>query len=349
MMNDKIGIREVAKAAGVSVTTVSNSLNGGGNLPPETRERVRKIAEQLNYAPNRLARGLRSQRSRIIGFVSDEISTTPFAGRMILGAQETADEYESTLMVVDSSKQIDREAREVSALLEHQVDGIIYARMYHQVVTVPPVLRGVPTVLLDAVAIDASLSSVVPDEVDAARSAIDRLVTAGHSRIAFINNEDDIPASHGRLTGYRESLTAHGIAFDPALVIRRAADPTGGREGALALLNRANRPTAIFAFSDRTAMGVYQAVSLLGLRIPEDVSVISVDNLELIADGLLPGLTTMALPHYEMGAWAMHRLNELIQNPSAGETPKIATLTCPLIERGSVGPPPINERRPDQP
>lgn len=340
-MNAKVGIKDVAQVAGVSMSTVSNSLSGRGNLPPETRERIRRIAAELNYAPNRLARGLRSQRSRLIGFVGDEISTTPFAGRMILGAQEAADEYESTLIVVDSSRQTDRESREVRALLDHQVDGIIYARMYHQAVAVPATLQGVATVLLDATALDRSLSSVVPDEVGAARTAIDYLAAVGHRRIALINNEDDIPATHGRLTGYRESLAAHDIAYDPALVGARAATAAGGREGALELLRLDDRPTAIFAFNDPAAMGVFQAATILGLRIPEDISVISVDNLELIADSLLPGLTTMALPHFEMGAWAVHRLNDEIGDPHRADTPKSAILDCPLIERGSVGPPPI--------
>jgi LacI family transcriptional regulator len=336
----KIGIRDVAKAAGVSVTTVSHALNpaGGSRVKTETREHIRAVANDLGYAPNRLASGLRNQRSQILGLVSDEITTTPFAGAMIRGAQDAAYERGYVLMVVNSGLDPELENREIRTLQQHQVDGIVYARMYHQGVTLPPELGTLPIVLLDAATADRSISSVVPDEVAAAETAVEALVQAGHTRIGMLGNADDIPATHGRLQGYRNALARHGLQFKPELVTAGVADTTGGREAALELLQRPGRPTALFCFSDRVAMGAYQAAAALGLRIPEDLSIVGTDNLELIAAALWPGLTTVALPHYEMGRWAVTRILDDIEGPEAAAVQE--KLSCPLIERGSVGPPP---------
>lgn len=339
-MATKIGIREVAKAAGVSVTTVSHALNDAtsSRVNPQTQQHVRAVAKDLGYAPNRLASGLRNQRSQILGLVSDEITTTPFAGAMIRGAQDAAYERGYVLMVVNSGRDPELENREIRTLQQHQVDGIVYARMYHQGVSLPAELGTLPTVLLDAASADRSISSVVPDEVAAAETAVEALIKAGHTRIGMLHNVDDIPATHGRLQGYRNALGRHGLQFDPDLVTTGVADTTGGREAALELLQRPERPTGLFCFSDRVAMGAYQAAAALGLRIPEDLSIVGTDNLELIAAALWPGLTTVALPHYEMGRWAVTRLLDDIEGPATA--PVQEKFSCPLIERGSVGPPP---------
>jgi LacI family transcriptional regulator len=339
-MTTRVGIREVAKAAGVSVTTVSHALNDATSfrVKAETQQHIREVAKDLGYAPNRLASGLRNQRSQILGLVSDEITTTPFAGAMIRGAQDAAYERGYVVMVVNSGMDSALETREISMLQQHQVDGVVYARMYHQNAQVPPQLEGLPTVLLDVVTEDESISSVVPDEVGAAETAVEALIQAGHTRIGMINNRDDIPATHGRKEGFLNALRRHGLEHNPRHFVIGTAHTHGGREAALGLLSQPDRPTALFCFNDRVAMGVYQAATALGLRIPEDVSIVGVDNLEIIADSLWPGLTTVALPHYEMGRWAVNRILDDIENP--GKPAVQSQLDCPLIERGSLGPPP---------
>lgn len=339
MMSKRVGIREVAAAAGVSVTTVSHSLSGGGQLSDATRERVRSVAEGLNYAPNRLASGLRSKRSQIIGFISDEISTTPYAGNVLLGAQEAAAAHDQVLMVVNSNRNATVEDRGIDALLQHSVDGIIYARMYHQAVQLPAALSGVPTVLLDASSDRTDLSSVVPDEEGAAVTAVEHLLAAGHRRIGYLGNIDDIPATRGRLAGYRTALDNHGVAVDESLVTASESTTAPGRDAAGRLLALTDRPTALFCFNDRMAMGAYQAARLAGLEIPQDLSIVSVDNFEVLADALLPGLTSMALPHYEMGRWAVERLAAELAG-EAGSAPQQIRMHCPLVLRHSVGPPP---------
>lgn len=336
----KVGIRDVATAAQVSVTTVSHALNEthASRVNPQTRAHIQTVAAQLGYSPNKLASGLRTQRSNFLGLVSDEIATTPFAGEMLQGAQDAAYERGWLVMILDSSMDLELEKHQINFLLQHQIDGLIYARMFHQEVVLPAELAKTPVVLLDAVSETGSNSSVVPDEVAAASLATATLIEAGHRRIGFINNRDDIPATHARLRGYREALELHRIEFDPALVTTAAADASGGRQAALQMLEATTRPTAVFCFNDRMAMGAYQAAGSLGLRIPHDLSVIGIDNLELIADELWPGLTTVALPHYEMGSWAADRLLDEIEG-KAGASPLHQKLDCPLVERASVAAP----------
>ena len=342
--SSKVLIRDVAAHAGVSVTTVSHVLNDvpGKRISPKTRDRVRSAAEELGYAPNGVARSLRLQRSQMIGLVSDEIATTPYAGQIILGAQEAASKRGWLLMLVNTGVDVEFEAAEIQALRQRQVDGFLYARMFHQVVTLPPSLAGVPTVLLDARTADLSVPSVVPDEEAGGRRATDELIRHGHTRIAFLNNADDIPATRGRLRGYRAALAEAGIAYDDRWVVAAASDTDGGLTAARQLLSGPDRPTALFCFNDRMAMGAYHAAAERGLRIPDDLSVIGFDNQEIIADGLRPRLTTLALPHYEMGAWAVETLIRHIDGLGR-DGPDSVTMNCPLVVRDSVAaPPPID-------
>ncbi|MDF3139885.1 MULTISPECIES: LacI family DNA-binding transcriptional regulator [unclassified Streptomyces] len=342
-MGRRIGIKDVAEAAGVSVTTVSHILNEaeGKRINPETRQRVLETAQRLGYAPNGLARGLRLKRSSTVGFVSDRIATTPFAGQIILGAQEEAAKHDLLLLLLNTGGDPELERKEIELLLQRQVDGVLYASMYHRVVEVPEQLRSVPTVLLDARADDPAVPSVVPDEVQGGYTAVHELLRHGHRRIGFLNNVDNIPATHGRLAGYRQALAEAGVAFDPGLVVTETSDAAGGYRAALGLLQAAERPTALFCFTDRMAMGAYHAAAQLGLSIPADLSVIGFDNQELICDGMFPGLTTVALPHYEMGARAVVQLLALTGAPDR-ETGPVAQemLPCPLVARASVASPP---------
>jgi LacI family transcriptional regulator len=340
-MARKVTIRDVAAEAGVSVTTVSHVLTrfSGARVSDETRERVETAARRLGYAANGLARGLRLQRSQTLGLLSDEIATTPYAGRIILGAQETASARGWVLILLTTGNDPQVEQREIQALAQHRVDGVLYATMYHRHVEVPAQLRTTPVVLLDARSSDPAIPSVVPDEFGGAQTAVQHLLERGHRSIGFVNNVDGIPATHLRLDGYRAALAAAGVPYRPELVVAETTEAPGcGYRSAKELLDRADRATALFCFNDRLAMGAYRAAAELGLRIPDDVSIVGFDNQELIAANLYPGLTTMALPHYEMGAWAVTTMIDALEGWSAEDPPQI-TMPCPLIERESVAVP----------
>jgi LacI family transcriptional regulator len=330
----RVSIADVATEAGVSISTVSAALNdvASARISASTRDRIQEVADHLGYVPNGLARGLRRQRSGIVGFIGDEVATTPYAVRMILGAQETLREAGLLMVLMNSQGDPALEAREIAALRQQQVEGILYASMYHRRLEPPEALRDVATVLLDAESRDPAVSWVVPDEVAGARAAVDELLAHGHQNIAFLNDEEEIPAARLRLRGYHAALKRAGVPADPALMLRAPPTAEGGYHAARELLAGARRPTALFCFRDLMAMGAYHAAREAGLDVPGDVSIVGYDNMAHVAEGLFPGLTTVELPHYEMGAWAARRL---LERAPARHT----RLRGKLIRRGSVAPP----------
>jgi LacI family transcriptional regulator len=330
---------DVAKRAGVSNTTASVVLNGKDERIPEaTRGRVLAAAEELGYRPNSMARSLRLQRSMTVALVSDEIATQPFAGALIKGAQEAAWAMTYLLLVIDTAGNRERERYVIQELQDRHIDGILYGATYHQVVEPPAVLREIPTVMVDARDADAAFTSVVPDEVGGAYEAVSHLIALGHERIGYLQNFKGIPATSLRLEGYHRALKDGGLEFDESLVAETVPENRNvAAESARSLLDRADRPTALFCFSDRAAAGAYVAARQLGLRVPDDLSLVGFDNLELVAAWLDPGLTTMQLPHEAMGRWAVERLVASIEDP--GAPPRQHLMPCPLVERGSVAPP----------
>ena len=345
MSNRNIGIKDVAVAAGVSVTTVSHVLNdvSYARVSPETKDKVRSAAEQLGYGPNRLAQALRTQRTGMLGLVSEDIATTPHAGRIILGADEAARARGYNLMIINTSGSASLESRkaDVEALLERRVDGVLYATMYHRNVELPANLGTVPSVLVDSVAAGGNITAVIPDEEGGARAAVRALLDAGHTRIGFLNNTDDVPATHQRLRAFRATLAEAGFDGGAAPVESAPSEVQGGYEAALRMLARGDRPTALFCYNDRMAIGAYRAAAELGLSIPSDLSIVGFDNQELIAANVHPGLTTVALPHYEMGAWATNQLIDAVEGKTdlalLALHPTI--LGCPLVSRESIAAP----------
>ena len=331
---------EVAARAGVSVTTVSHVLNDvpGKRIPPRTGQRVRDAAADLGYVVNGLARSLRLQRTHVLAVISDEVLTTPFAAAMVQGALEAAAEL--GWMVVLTNTGVDRalESDQIRALQERQVDGYLYMRMYNREVTLPDGLSAHATVVVDATCPDRAVTSVVPDEYGGAVSATRELLDHDHTKIAFINNVDDVVASRERLRGFRSALAAAGVTIPDTYVAADRSDAAGGLRAGRGLLDLPEPPEAIFCFSDRMAMGLYSAAHERGLSIPGDLSVIGFDNQPMIADALFPGLTTIALPHYAMGAWGARTLVSRLRVPDQPVPTQLA-MPCPLIIRDSVAVP----------
>ena len=197
-------IGDVARLAGVSPTTVSFVLNDvvGSGISEPTRMRVRASAREIRYRPNATARLLRTDRSHAIGFVTDEIASTPFAGDVIKGAQEAAWEAGKLLTIVNTGENQEIEESAVGMMLERRVEGIIHAAMYHRAVEPPADSCEVPTVLLNCYSEDGSWASVVPDELSGGRTATDVLLSRGHERVGFINST---PSSPPRPAGCKDT------------------------------------------------------------------------------------------------------------------------------------------------
>lgn len=337
----RVRIADVAVEAGVSPATVSLVLNDKvDRISPATQGRVREAARKIGYRPNKVAQGLRAGSTHTLGLISDSIAVTPFAGRMLAGAQDAAREHGYLLFLVNTNGDPVTEEEAVEALMGQQVDAMILAAMWHREVRVP---EGLPAeaVLLDCFDAAGEHPAVVPDDLNGAVTAVRELVRAGHRRIAYVDVEEDPApiASDLRHRGYLQVLEEAGIEVDPALHVRGETSGRGGRLAAEVLLDLppARRPTAVFCFNDRMAAGLYVAVHRRGLRIPDDLSVVGYDDQQLVASELDPPLTTIALPHYEMGRWATEVALGVSEAPADGD-PHL--MPCPIIRRDSVDSPP---------
>jgi len=330
-------MRDVAKLAGVSQTTVSFVVNNtpNTNIPEETRQRILSAIEELGYRPNAFAKSLRLRRSQIIGFITDEIATSPYAGKIIQGAQDAAAVAGKILLLTNTGGDPEIEEAAIETMLQHRVNSIIYATMCHCVVDPPKPLREVSSVLLDCYSEDRSLPSVVPDEVKSALTATKVLLQKGHRCIGFINCAESVPAVRRRLEGYKQALTEYDVPFIEDLVCYGESNQDSGYRCTMRLMRLSFPPTAIFCFNDQVAMGTYEALCELKLEIPKDVAVMGFDNLEIIAAFLRPKLSTMELPHYQMGQWAVNYLLEHAENKEEPE-PIQHTIECRYIERSSV-------------
>jgi LacI family transcriptional regulator len=338
-------MRDIAERVGVSVSTISLVLNGRdqGRVNGEVAARIRAVAEELGYVPNHLARSLKTRQTHTIGLVSDRVATVPFAGHMLAGAQRTAWEEGYLLLLIDTSGNEDLQGPAIRSLLQRNVEAMIFAATYHRKVEIPPIPSSVPVVVLDGRPSDPQSTAdfVVPDEAGGARGAVAHLIAAGHRRIGFCTVPGEYPVAAAlRQQGYEDALRAAGITPDPSLVV--AADDAGtraAREPARRLLARPDRPTAVFCFGDQIAMGFYQVAQELGLAIPADLSIVGFDNQQFVADSISPGLTTVQLPHAEMGAWAARRALSRIRREPGPAEPRGFLMPCPLVVRDSVAPP----------
>jgi LacI family transcriptional regulator len=313
---------DVARLSGVSQTTVSFVINDvpNANISKKTRAAVLKAVKELGYTPNAMAISLRKSQSRVIGLVTDEIATTPFAGQIIQGAQNAARENQRLLMLMNSGKDASLEDQEIGILLSRQVEGVIFATMRHRVIHPSELLYQIPSVLLDCRDAENSLPSVVPDEYLGGYQAAESLINRNHRCIGMINTSEDVPASHLREKGFRQALTDHGISAEDGLIAYGDdGDAKTGYDGVKALFSRYDGMTALFCFNDRVAMGAYGALSDLEKRIPED-----------------PKLTTMQLPHHEMGRWAVETVLQIAQGTGEKGTASQVMLPCPLVMRKSI-------------
>ncbi len=330
-----VTLRDVARRAGVSVSTVSLVVNekAGARIGEGTRQRVQQAVNELGYRTNVLARSLVRGSSPFIGLVADAISTTPFAGKIIRGAQQEAWRHGLVLLVADTDAVPEAADKAIRMMVDHRAHGILYSTWYHREVDPPESLQGLPTVFVNCLASVPGSYSVIPDEVQGGRTATEHLLSRGHRRVAFINSTESSPSTIGRLRGYKEALKAQGIRFDPRLVIRAEPEQEGGYSAASKLLAMADMPSAVFCYNDRVAMGLYDRVKEAGKEIPSDLAVVGFDDQEVIAAHLRPALSSVALPHYDIGAQAVKTLLDMIG--SGLLRPGAQHVYCPLVLRDS--------------
>jgi LacI family transcriptional regulator len=329
-----VTLLDVARRAGVSRTTASFVMTGRRDMriSAEAEERVLRAARELNYRPNLMARALRTRLTHTIGLISDTIATEAYAGEVIRGSVATALVHGHLLFIGETEGDPAVERRIVQDMLDRGVDGFVYAAMYTREARPPPALRGHPLVLLNCVTRSRAMPSVVPDELEAGRAAARALLAAGHTGGIHLVGEagQDVYAGRQRLAGVKEALSGAGLSL--AGRIDCMWWPEQAYAAVSASLAAGTRPTGLICLNDRVAFGAYQALQEAGLRIPGDVSIVSFDDSDL-ASWLRPALTSIAIPHFELGRRAVELL--LVDGRPGG----VERVPMPLRERASVGPP----------
>lgn len=350
MVRKRVTLADVALEAGVAVSTASLVLSGRGTdvrISSASQDRVRAAAARLEYRPNAVSVGLRKGRTSTLGFISDSVASSRLAGEMIKGAIEAARDRGFMVFVGETGGNTTLERQLLEAMLDRQVDGVILASMLTHGRELPAGLSDTSAVLLNISGGQHTDHPVVlPDEVQAGRDAASLLIEAGHRDIHLIGSGpgvDDVrtisSAANLRLEGILETLSGHGITPASGSVITQWLPPEG-HAAVERILDQGIVPGALVCFNDRLAMGAYQALQEHGLRIPDDVSVVSFDD-SSIAGWLRPGLTTVALPHRIMGKRAAELLVDLINQDHGA--PDVAGLVdthlvpMPVRVRGSVG------------
>lgn len=306
----RISIKDVAKAAGVSHSTVSRALADNLLIAEPTRRRIQSIAQKMGYAPNAIARGLVTQHTHTIGVIVTTVSD-PFVAEVVRGIEEIAGDNRYRVFLGMSHNDPAREVNLVKAMREWRVDGVIVASsrvgsLYK------PLLKdiGVPIVVINNEHVGTYIHSVAVNDAQGARLATRYLIEQGHRVIGHIQGPPDRLSSENRLAGYRRALAEAKIKFDSSLIVQGNGRAEGGEQVAQ-LTARSPRPTAIFCYNDMTAIGALSALKQRSLRVPADISLVGFDDISF-ASFVDPPLTTIHQPKDEMGRIATTMLLDLV-------------------------------------
>ena len=331
-------IGDVAKQAGVSIATVSRVLNGGTGVGDETRKRVQSAMAALDYQPNRAARSLRSNRSRIIGLLISDIQNPFFAG-LIRGVEDEALRHEYSLILCNTNESPQREQQYLDVLYMERVAGVILVptrdqlgedtcRRFRE--------RGVPIVAVDRRVKDKDIDAVLTDNVRGAYEGVSHLIANGYRRTGVITGPLTVTTGRERLEGYRQALHEAGIPLDPALERSGPFTVTSGREIAEQLLDLTPPPDSLFTANNLLTLGTLLAIHDRNLRVPGDIAMVGYDDIQWADLGTV-SLTTVTQPAYELGSTAALRLFHRMRNPESQSRHEII-LAPTLLVRGSSAP-----------
>lgn len=306
-------LKEVARAAGVHVSTVSRVLRQ--DEPPfgwtEAALRVRKVADELGYRPNLSAASLRTRQTMTLGVVMPRL-TDSVAAVTCQAIEEAARQAGYQMLLASPPDEMTPQIDSINLLLDRQVDGLILSNLH---IPADPALqavdhRGVPVLLVSRHA-DSTLPSVTIDNRRGGYLATEHLIALGHRRIGLVGSTSHTSAGNDRTRGYLDALARAGIDPDPALIVAGQLDVAGGVDAGRRLLALPERPTAVFATNDEAALGVLGVARDMGITVPEQLSVVGFNDIPLVAQLPVP-LTTVQTPSADMGTTAVARLLDLL-------------------------------------
>jgi DNA-binding LacI/PurR family transcriptional regulator len=311
----RVSIKDIARAADVSHSTVSRALSDSPLVSTNTKARIQLLAQEMGYSPDAQARSLVMGRTQTIGVVATTISD-PFIAEVVQAIETTAHYHGYSVVLASSNAQPEREVAAVEMLRSKRVDGVIVTSSRVGALYQEHLDRlGVPVVLVNShnEHVGPYTFSITVDNEHGGFLASDHLIQLGHRRIAYVASAADHSDNHQRLHGYRQALAAAGIAYEPELVIMGTGRAGGGERALSKLLALASRPTAVFCYNDMTAVGLMHAARLAGVPLPGDLAVVGFDDIPF-ASYVHPALTTVAQPKPEMGRQAVEMVKILATN-----------------------------------
>jgi DNA-binding LacI/PurR family transcriptional regulator len=332
---------EVAREAGVSVATVSRLLNKQGTVSPQTAERVYAAIQKLAYEPNLLARNFRKSESRVILILAPNV-TNPYYAHILSGIGDAAAALGYAALIFTTGDDPAREREALEMLKKHRADGAILIASDMGCHWLMEYADRYPIVQCSEYDPDVDIPHVSIDNYQASQESMEFLIALGHRRIAMISAENAYISTRLRVNAYRDTLARHGIAPREDYIAPASHDYSfkSGKLRAKELLGMNPRPTAIFCISDTLALGAITAAKELGLRVPEDVTVVGFDDVEHTTM-LHPYITTVAQPCYELGKQSAHLL--YARMTQGKEIPRQTILKHQLIVRESSSPPELLE------
>ncbi|MFC4769343.1 LacI family DNA-binding transcriptional regulator [Effusibacillus consociatus] len=332
-------IRDVAKAAGVSITTVSRVLNQYTDVNPKTRQKVLKVVEKMGYQPNSVARSLVMNRTQTVGLVVSDLTKSRsghhFLFDVLCGINDRAQEMGYDLVLFSTSPTAQKKTTYMDFVRQRRVDGVVMMGIRlddpytHEVVE-----ASIPSVLIDVPLTSKTCSYVASDNVAGARIAVEHLLSQGHRHIGFVNGHQQAAVAQERLAGYTQALAGAGVKFISDYVYYGNFEQEDGAQGVQSLKKKHPEISAVFFASDLMAIGAIKYIQSEGGQVPKDLSIVGFDDIAL-ASLMQPALTTVRQMRYEMGKSAVDTLIRMLEN---GETGRGVVLPPELIVRETTQP-----------
>ena len=323
-------MKDIARLAQVSTSTVSHVINGSRFVSDEIREKVMRIVVELNYTPSYIARSLKVKATKTIGLLVTA-TNNPFFSEVMAGVEQYCQKNQYNLIIATTGGDAKRLQQNLQTLIHKQVDGVLLmcgdSRFQADMeLTVP-----LPLVVMDWWFTELNADKILENSERGGYLATKSMVDAGHQKIGIITGNLRKSVAKNRLQGYKKALSEANIVLNPDWIVESHFDFEGGIVGAQKLLSLSDRPTAIFCCCDTIAIGAYQAIQNQGLRIPQDISIMGYDDIEL-ARYLFPSLSTISQPKAELGRLAVETLLQRIQEPNENYRTLVLEPTCILRE-----------------
>ncbi|MEX4589832.1 substrate-binding domain-containing protein [Haemophilus influenzae] len=330
-----VTMKDIARLAQVSTSTVSHVINGSRFVSDEIREKVMRIVAELNYTPSAVARSLKVRETKTIGLLVTA-TNNPFFAEVMAGVEQYCQQHQYNLIIATTGGDAKRLQQNLQTLMHKQVDGLLLMCGDSRFQADIELTISLPLVVMDWWFTELNADKILENSALGGYLATKALIDAGHRKIGIITGNLKKSVAQNRLQGYKNALSEAKIALNPHWIVESHFDFEGGVLGIQSLLTQSSRPTAVFCCSDTIAVGAYQAIQQQGLRIPQDLSIMGYDDIEL-ARYLSPPLSTICQPKAELGKLAVEALLQRIKNPNENYRTLVLEPTC--ILRGSISTP----------